>query len=582
MQMLQLAHPKLIVYEGVPGIGIGPDTPTREFVLAKSIVTLGRAADNDIIVADPLASRYHARLVHDGERWTLTDLGSTNGTRVNDQPIGTVVLSHKDTIGIGAWRLVFEAAPEAPAQESKTVEITLSEIGGPRLIMYTGTATREVLLTTVPLILGRSSDCGLVLDHEKVSRHHAEIRCEGQTFVVTDLGSTNGTWVNERRIERHTLQDRDNLQIGGIRLVFRAGHARPMQGRETGEQASRLERPLTPQPLIPPAPLSRRRRHPVIFIPGMSGSELWRGDKLIWPNPIGLISEMDAMALPQGQDMEARGLVKQIVVIPGLFRMEVYGRCIDYLVEKIGYKRGRDLIELPWDWRLDFRLAAQKLAETIKAWKQKHNRSAEKFVLIAHSMGGLVARYYVERLGGREHVARLIVMGTPHLGTPKSFVSLFSGAEGLPFDIMKDKARQIALSFPAVYQGLPTYPAVFDTNGRPIDILSDERWLPPKYRPWLRQARAFRAELGPSAVVPTVCIFGYGLKTLERVIVRVRGPEWWTGEVQVETGDGDGTIPTCSAVLDGAEIHPIRQNHGALYVDEDVKMRLRYELIERP
>ena len=46
-------------------------------------------------------------------------------------------------------------------------------------------------------------------------------------------------------------------------------------------------------------------------------------------------------------------------------------------------------------------------------------------------------------------------------------------------------------------------------------------------------------------------------------------------------GDGDGTIPTCSAVLEGAEIHPVHQNHGALYVDEDVRVRLRYELIER-
>lgn len=313
----------------------------------------------------------------------------------------------------------------------------------------------------------------------------------------------------------------------------------------------------------------------------MSGSELWRGDKLIWPNYIGLIAEMDAMALPGGQDMEARGLVKEVSVIPGLFRLEVYSRCLDYLVENLGYKRGRDLIELPWDWQLDFRLASQRLGETVKAWKQKHDRPAEKFILIAHSMGGLVARYYIERMGGQEHVGRLIVMGTPHLGTPKSFVSLFSGAEGLPFDIMKGKARQIALSFPAVYQGLPAYPAVFDADGQPINILSDERWLPRKYRPWLRQARAFRAELGTRAIVPTVCIFGYGLKTLERVIVRGRGQTWWDSDVQVEMGDGDGTIPTCSAVLEGAEIHPVHQSHGALYVDEDVRVRLRYELIER-
>ena len=566
---------RLIVYEGARGAS---RLPTREFVLAKGTMTLGRAPDNDVVIADPRASRYHARLAREGERWTLTDLGSTNGTRVNEQHIETAVLNHGDTIGIGGWQLAFQVAP-SPSQgegrgegEPGTVEITLSEISGPCLIVYTGTEAREVALTGEPMTIGRSSECGIVLDHEKVSRRHAEIRREGEAFVIVDLGSTNGTWVNGHRIERHTLQDRDTLEIGGVRLIFRAGHPLPIPPPYTGEGKGAE---------IKPSPLRRKRRHPVIFIPGMSGSELWRGDKLIWPNYIGLIAEMDAMALPGGQDLEAQGLIKEVSIIPGLFRLEVYSRCLDYLVENMGYKRGRDLIELPWDWRLDFRLASQKLAETVRAWKQKHDRPAEKFVLIAHSMGGLVARYYIERLGGQEHVGRLIVMGTPHLGTPKSFVSLFSGAEGLPFDIMKGKARQIALSFPAVYQGLPTYPAVFDADGQPIDILNDKQWLPKKYRPLLRQARAFRAELGPRAVVPTVCIFGYGLKTLERVIVRGHGEKWWACDVEVELGDGDGTIPTCSAVLEGAEIHPVHQNHGALYVDEDVRVRLRYELIER-
>jgi pSer/pThr/pTyr-binding forkhead associated (FHA) protein len=561
---------RLIVYEGAR---IASHLPTREFLLAKGVVTLGRAPDNDVVIADPRASRYHARLAQEGEGWRLTDLGSTNGTQVNERRIEAAILNHDDTIGIGGWRLVFHITSPYQGEGwggGDTVEITLSEISGPRLIVYTGTEAREVALTGEPVTIGRSPECGIVLDHEKVSRHHAEIRCEGAAFVVADLGSTNGTWVNGRRIEQHTLQDRDTLEIGSVRLVFRAGQ----RGKGAEEQRSKGAE-------IKPSPLRRKRRRPVIFIPGMSGSELWRGDKLIWPNYIGLIAEMDAMALPGGQDLEARGLIKEVSVIPGLFRLEVYSRCLDYLVENMGYKRGRDLIELPWDWRLDFRLASQQLAETVRAWKQKHDRPAEKFVLIAHSMGGLVARYYIERLGGQAHVGRLIVMGTPHLGTPKSFVSLFSGAEGLPFDIMKDKARQIALSFPAVYQGLPAYPAVFDADGQPVDILSDERWLPQKYRPLLRQARVFRAELGPRAIVPTVCIFGYGLKTLEHVIVRGRGETWWDGDVEVEMGDGDGTIPTCSAVLEGAEIHPVHQNHGALYVDEDVRVRLRYELIER-
>jgi len=47
------------------------------------------------------------------------------------------------------------------------------------------------------------------------------------------------------------------------------------------------------------------------------------------------------------------------------------------------------------------------------------------------------------------------------------------------------------------------------------------------------------------------------------------------------TDSGDGTIPERSALLKGAEIHPVRQHHGSLYVDSDVRMRLKLELTRR-
>ena len=102
---------KLVVYEGTPAVGAQPDRATREFLLAKGMVTLGRAPDNDVVIADPRASRYHARLAREDERWMLTDLGSTNGTRVNEQRIETALLNHDDTISIGGWRLAFQTTP---------------------------------------------------------------------------------------------------------------------------------------------------------------------------------------------------------------------------------------------------------------------------------------------------------------------------------------------------------------------------------------------------------------------------------------------------------------------------------------
>jgi hypothetical protein len=75
-----------------------------------------------------------------------------------------------------------------------------------------------------------------------------------------------------------------------------------------------------------------------------------------------------------------------------------------------------------------------------------------------------------------------------------------------------------------------------------------------------------------------VCIFGYGLKTIAGAIT-TRNASGSCGKVEpVFDTVGDGTVPEASAVLDEAEIHPIRQYHGTLHVDNDVRKRLKVEL----
>lgn len=70
--------------------------------------------------------------------------------------------------------------------------------------------------------LGRHPECGIVLDHATVSRRHAEIRREGSTFTLRDLGSLNGTYLNRGAIDSAELGDGDEIWIGTFRLVFRA------------------------------------------------------------------------------------------------------------------------------------------------------------------------------------------------------------------------------------------------------------------------------------------------------------------------------------------------------------------------
>ena len=68
--------------------------------------------------------------------------------------------------------------------------------------------------------VGRHPGSDIFLDDVTVSRNHAVIVHDEATYVITDAGSLNGTYVNRRRVERHILIDGDELQIGKFKLTF--------------------------------------------------------------------------------------------------------------------------------------------------------------------------------------------------------------------------------------------------------------------------------------------------------------------------------------------------------------------------
>lgn len=78
-------------------------------------------------------------------------------------------------------------------------------------------------LTTLPVVLGRDETCRVRLDDDSVSRRHACIQMDGDEFSIADLKSTNGTFVNDARVERQKLKDGDYLHIGNCICRFLAG-----------------------------------------------------------------------------------------------------------------------------------------------------------------------------------------------------------------------------------------------------------------------------------------------------------------------------------------------------------------------
>ncbi len=102
------------------------------------------------------------------------------------------------------------------------------------LIMQRGpSAGARFLLDAARTVAGRSVDADIFLDDVTVSRRHAEFVREGDDFLVRDVGSLNGTYVNRNRIDSAVLRAGDEVQIGKYRLTFH-----PSPRREAGGAAA--------------------------------------------------------------------------------------------------------------------------------------------------------------------------------------------------------------------------------------------------------------------------------------------------------------------------------------------------------
>ena len=128
----------------------------------------------------------------------------------------TVTFDEQPDLGAGMFRVrseVVEGDVEPPPP--------LPQPGRPRLtVLDKAGASRELAIGSEVLVIGRASDADVRLSDTGVSRRHAELRREGDDHVLVDLGSTNGTSVNGRPIERVRLTSGDRIELGDTVLVF--------------------------------------------------------------------------------------------------------------------------------------------------------------------------------------------------------------------------------------------------------------------------------------------------------------------------------------------------------------------------
>ena len=93
--------------------------------------------------------------------------------------------------------------------------------GGARIVVtYKGKRIAKYRLAKRRIMIGRRHDCDIRINSRSASRHHAQIFSVLDQDFVLDLDSKNGTFVNARRIKKHTLENGDTISIGGFDLAF--------------------------------------------------------------------------------------------------------------------------------------------------------------------------------------------------------------------------------------------------------------------------------------------------------------------------------------------------------------------------
>ena len=195
-----------------------PGQPLQEIALDKMSYTIGRRPDNDIVLPLKYVSGHHGRLERRGTAWHFTDLGSTNGTFANGQRAQSADLRDGDILRIGDLQgnsisLTFQAASAAdsgaagaPSRAAGTIRVGVTDLG---------------MKTT--LVIGRNPQADIPLQAPVVSWQHARLDHTPQGHVLTDLNSTNGTFVNGQRLTHpQVLGQGDVVQIGPFKLVYEA------------------------------------------------------------------------------------------------------------------------------------------------------------------------------------------------------------------------------------------------------------------------------------------------------------------------------------------------------------------------
>ena len=229
---------------------------TTEVPIIRDEITVGRKEGNTIRLTERNVSRRHARITRQNNALYIEDLLSYCGIKVNGDRIqGKVAVGDGDRVQIGDYQLSIKldkaqvkpaagqpgarqpdlataGAATVPVQAVQNASLptvqhaaVTSAVKTPEkparlIVISTNFARQEFPLDKAAVVIGRTDDNDVVLNHRSISRHHAKIVREGEHFHIVDMQSANGVRVNHEEYGKVELRKGDQIDLGHVRLIF--------------------------------------------------------------------------------------------------------------------------------------------------------------------------------------------------------------------------------------------------------------------------------------------------------------------------------------------------------------------------
>jgi Lecithin:cholesterol acyltransferase len=341
--------------------------------------------------------------------------------------------------------------------------------------------------------------------------------------------------------------------------------------------------------------------HVIVVLPGIGGSVLAPRDQLDEPmwsagvRDVGdLLRHPERLSLGEHERLVPVGLIRSFKALCFPTPIRGYDRLLATLGSLPGAvvddgtpggeRQDANVVAVPYDFRLGVADAAEQLERVLvprleRLWPREEDRE-RRVIIVAHSLGGLVARFWMGVMGGARWCRALVTLGTPHGGAPKALDVLANGIR-LPLGLRARRPVPVLREWPSAYELLPRYAAVEDRrdgagpggSGAPRRMLRPHElkldWSAAKAKRAFGVHECIRMSWqempgGSPAVIPRI---GYGHGTLRacswdgRAVRVSRSAPAGDGLGRWAADEGDGTVPAYSGLPIELDQHAPEAEH---------------------